>query len=539
MNQTSSIEEQDPPKQEPKHELEALPVFLKKLEETSSHEDKVSMAITYMRQALSQNGLPNFKGFWEVRKLCLPLFKDLPVGPTRTHFWEEYIELTREGRRLKNLLDEETAFAVEQIEIAIKALEDEIQGFHTHRDDILEKTPDVDFPVQTKTLEKHFSKYQQAQKQLNLLNAYASRINALRKELIKTEMRIRQKNKFFERLSSLGDLVFPARKDLIKEISDLFVGDVTFFVDGNFSPQTFNYDKIRRSVFFFREEIKNLQSIAKILTLNTHAFTVTREQLSHCWDQLKGMEKELKKEFSVQRQKSSENVELVKAKILEISTQLKEESLSTEEASKQLDDVSRWMRDLELTHHDVKALKEELRVARQPIEDLKEKAEQARKQKDLEFEQKRQKQVEDFKLKLESLKENVHLPSAEELLVECKKELSSLPLTKGEKHLIERSLKTIREQIEERKEQTLLELPDDVKAALQNLADILDQRKKRRQEIKTQIEDYRKIIGGSNLDFEKAIEFNELMAIEKERLEKIDDGIREIELKIKELKKKS
>ncbi len=83
----------------------------------------------------------------------------------------------------------------------------------------------------------------------------------------------------------------------------------------------------------------------------------------------------------------------------------------------------------------------------------------------------------------------------------------------------------------------MLLISDDDRAALANYSEIFEQRKKRRVEIKAQIEEYRKILGGSNLDFEKAIEYNELMTSEKERLEKIDEGLREIELKIRELKR--
>src|SRR5262249_12731758 len=150
--------------------------------------------INFMRDCLAQEGTPNFKGFWAARTICLPFFKETLTASVRVQLWGEYIELTREGRRLKTLLDEESAFAVEQIDLAIKALEEEIKGYHAHLEEILSKTADIEFPGQPKTLEANLSLYQRLQKQLNLLNVYASKINALRKELIRTEMRIRQKN---------------------------------------------------------------------------------------------------------------------------------------------------------------------------------------------------------------------------------------------------------------------------------------------------------------------------------------------------------
>jgi hypothetical protein len=63
----------------------------------------------------------------------------------------------------------------------------------------------------------------------------------------------------------------------------------------------------------------------------------------------------------------------------------------------------------------------------------------------------------------------------------------------------------------------------------------LQQRKDRRQEIKTQLEVYRKALGGSSLDFEKAMHYQELVEQERERLEKANSAIEEIEHKISEL----
>ena len=56
-----------------------------------------------------------------------------------------------------------------------------------------------------KFLQEKESFYQENQQVLHFLNAKASRINALRKELLKTEMRIRQKNQFFQ--EHIGNLI--------------------------------------------------------------------------------------------------------------------------------------------------------------------------------------------------------------------------------------------------------------------------------------------------------------------------------------------
>ncbi len=504
-----------------------------------SVEEKLQAHIAFMRAALAQEGSADFKGFWEVRKQCLPLFKEPIPGPVRAQLWDDYIELTREGRRLKGILDEESAFAIEQIELAISALEKEAIDFREDLETVLENQPDIKFPKESATLKPRDAFYRNKQKQLNVLNVHASRINGLRKELIRTDMRIRQKNQFFQRLSELGDHVFPVRKELICEVSDAFVENVNQFVESNFSSENFSHDEVRRSVFFFREEIKTLQSIAKILTLNTHAFSETRENLSQCWDKLRGMEKELKKEYAQQKQKSGENVEQVMERIQAFTTDYAEGKYPLAEGFKELETIAHWMREIELTRNDVRMLKEELSKAREPLEAKQNEEADVRRQKQAEFERVRQEKNTEFKAEVEALAQRVEEGEVETLLndlEECRKVLASLNLLKVERQQIDRRLKAIRDQIVEKQEQALLDLSDDARATLDSLNSVLEQRKERRKEIKAQVEEYRKISGGSGLDFEKAIRMQELMQAEKERLAKLDEGIKEIETKIRNLK---
>lgn len=514
--------------------------FLQKIEVLPSVEEKLKECVAYMRACLAQEGNPRFKEFWQVRKICLPLFKENVSPAIRAQLWADYIELTREGRRLKNLLDEETAFAVEQISLAIDALESEVKGYHAHLDEILERTEDVAFPENIQTLEERIPLYQRVQKQLNLLNLYAARINSLRKELIRTEMRIRQKNKFFQSLSQLGDQVFPVRKELIRQVSDMFVEDVTSFVKGYFSEETFNESEVRRQVFLFRAEIKNLQTIAKILTLNTHAFSATREMLSSCWDKLKGMEKELKKEYAEHRQKSSENAVELQQQIEGFMKTHSETPFALEEGLAKLDEISYQMRQVQLTRSDVLMLKDLLRQAREPLETVRDVAEIERKQKEAAFEKARKDKLEAFKQQVEALQAKSASTPSDSLsseLEEMRKGLQTLSITKVEKQYFERILKTIRDQIADQQSLAVLSLSADDRAALDDLETVLNNQMERRKEIKAQIEEYRKISGGSGLDFEKAMRYGELMETEKQSLAKIDDNIAEINKKMRALKK--
>ena len=88
----------------------------------------------------------------------------------------------------------------------------------------------------------------------------------------------------------------------------------------------------------------------------------------------------------------------------------------------------------------------------------------------------------------------------------------------------------------EAKGRSLLSLSHGEQEQYAGLKQVLKEKQERRQEMKVQLEVYRKALGGSNFDFEKAMACRELMEVEKEGLEKINADIKEIEAKIKELK---
>jgi DNA repair exonuclease SbcCD ATPase subunit len=524
-----SSEESNSSKHNDKSHRQYFDKFLADLSLRNEPDDKLQFAIEFMEIALSQTGTPHFKSFWEARTVCLELFKEA-VSPTlRSTLWIKYNELSKEARRLKEILDEQSAFAVEQIEMAIKALEDDIVSFSDH----LQKLAPVEFFVSSKLMTKQLSYYQQLQNELNLLNTQASRINGLRKELIRTEMRVRQKNKFFQRLSAAGDKVFPRRKDLIKDVSHNFITDVDAFINEYFSK-----DDNHESLFFLREEIKALQNMAKILTLNTHSFTHTRMRLSDCWDRIKGEEKERKKERAQQKVIYKQNVDDAMQKLRMFNEAFQANQITINEANKQLDEMSTYMRGMELGRDEQRFLREELNNARRCVSDKIQAAENERNQHEHEKERVRREEIKNIKSNIEKLLKSNDSQDVEALISEreaIQEKINSILLSKAEKIDIERQLKPLRDLITEKKESSILSLSDDDRQSLLQLKEILKQRKERRQEIKNQIETLRKASGASGLDFVQAMSNNAQLAEEKERLEKISQGIKEIEQKIAEL----
>ncbi|HEV8050962.1 MAG TPA: hypothetical protein VGP47_00590 [Parachlamydiaceae bacterium] len=506
--------------------------FLSDIEKLTDHESKLQFAIDFMEASLAQGGTPHFKSFWEARNICLQIFKENIAPAVRMILWAKYNDLSKEARRLKEILDEQSAFAVEQIEIAVKALEDDITSF----DDHLEKMPKVDFQLNSMALEKTLGHYEKLQRELNLLNTQASRINAMRKELIRTEMRVRQKNKFFQRLSAAGDKVFPKRKELIKEVSQSFIGDVDTFIDLHFKKENFD-----DSLFALREEIKTLQNMAKVLTLNTHSFTHTRMRLSECWDRIKNEDKERKKERAQQKTVFKQNFDDSMQKIQEFNQTYLAEQPSAAEATKTLDELVVYIRGLEHGRDELRALRTEVQAARKPILEKIQSQEAVRLNADQERDKQRRQKIIDIKLQAEELLKNSESLDAD--AIEAQRDalmdlISSSSMGKADKQEIERQLKPLRDLISEKRESSLLSLSDNDRQSLQQLKEVLKQRKERRQEIKSQIDALRKTAGASGLDFEQAMNFNAQVAAEKERLEKINQGVQEVEKKIAQLSKR-
>jgi hypothetical protein len=503
--------------------------FLEELDQKNASDEKIHHAIAFMREALTHQGAPRFRDFWEARKLCLPLFKESLQPKVRSQLWEEYIELSGEARRLKEILDEQSAFAVEQIELAIQAIERDIE----HSDVLLSHAEKLTFPHPSTSLKGKEELYTRFQQELQLLNTLAARINGLRKEIIKTEMRIKAKNKLFERLSHCGDRVFPRRKELIKSVSDEFSQDVEQFVTSHFNgPEQHNFP-----LYALREEIKALQSIAKLLTLNTQCFTQTRLRLSECWDKLKEKDKERKKEIATKKLAFKQNYDAVMEKIQPFAEACQGE-ISLEEANRQAAEIGTFMRGLELGREEVKLLKEELARAKNPVLDRSREQEMQRQQKEQEIEVARRDKINALKGEIEQLLSAPLEGSFEEAMAKRDAlwaRYEELSLNKAEKMLFERQFKQLKDAINECRGKALMNLSDDALKSLEQFDAILNEYKERRSEIKTQLESYRKALGGSGFDFEKAMMYRELIEAEKGSLDKVNAAIDELEEKIAEI----
>ena len=503
--------------------------FLQKVKTVGDAEAQIRFSMNFMKESLSCSNAPRFRDFWDVRRFCLPLFKQSIGVKVRAELWREYVDLSAEARRIKEMLDEQSAFAFEQIDLAIQSLVKDIES----SDELLLAIADLVIPEICSTMLDHKVEYQQTQRELNLLNTFALKINSLRKEVIRTEMRIKNKNKLFEKLSSSGDRIFPKRKVLIKKVSDMFMADVQAFINRYFA----NPSAERVPLHQLREEIKALQTVAKSFTLNVNTFTDTRVKLSQCWDQLKSWDKERKKEFFQKKQDLQENVDQVIERIKGFEL-LAAQASSFTEVAPQFEEVFSFMRGIELSFYDQKKLKETLFKLRKPFLDKEEEIRAFEQLQEKQNQELKRKQVTDFKESIEALAASLDSTDIETLIESRERilqESAQMQWQKSDKMMIDRLLKQIKDGIEEKKSYRLLSLSDSDKEKHQALLTLLIERKQRRGEMKLQIDAYRKVLAGSGFDFEKAIMYKDLIEAERLSLEKVNESIYEIEKKLLEI----
>ncbi|MEN9655003.1 MAG: hypothetical protein RL235_1115 [Chlamydiota bacterium] len=506
----------------------AFKEFNTKLETLPTSEEKIDCGLHFMRSAISQEGSPRFREFWESRRLVLPLFRGNINPAIRSRLWNDFVELTVEARRLKEILEEQSAFAIEQIDLAIQAIETDLQKF----DELLAQSGVVSELESSRVIAEKAEEYNKLQMELNLLNALASRLNSLRREVIRTEMRIRFKTKFFKKLSELGDQIFPKRKELLDKVSSAFESDVSGFVQTYFGPNK----ETSVPYYVLRDEIKALQGMAKVLTLSSSAFSKTRLQLSECWDLLREEEKEYKKVQFEKRQASSEQRIALQAQIDALKA--KSAELDLRALDREIDDIVREMRSIPMDRDDVRFLRDELAGLRAPHLSAQETRAKELEEAEREKLRVKREQVQKLKDAIATLMQKAPELSVEDLSEQYAallRDMGQLGLSKIEKQQFERSMRPIKDAIADKKEHTLLNLSDDDRKTLDNLRSVLQQRKERRQEVKEHVEALRKSLGASNLDFEKAMHTQELLEQERERLDKANAAIEEIEEKIDEL----
>jgi hypothetical protein len=522
-----SVEKKSPKKKNLKEKIsseeekEVLPKEIEAIiKDLSSFEDKIKELIGYMHKMISQEKAPDFRSFWAAKRFCLTLFKEPLSSAFRGHYWAEYMQISDEGKRLKDLLDEQSLFAIEQMDLAIDSLDKDIKRYTS----LVQEMGVLNFPKSTSSLLKDVHFYEELQRELTLLNALGTRLHGLRKEVMSTDMRIREKNKLLKKISLLGDFVFPKRKEQISKLSNAFQEDVEKYLT-SFEE----YKRILKDPLYkCKEEIKDFQQLAKMFTLEPRVLTHTRITLSTIWDKIKEAEKEKKEKFLEKKEEFEANKKLAEKKLEEIQASLS--TLLPEKARDLRRDVLHYLSSLKLLKEDHHALKDRLFVLFDGIFD-KEKVE-----KEKVLEEKKQRKIDEEKNvihALEALKKlfaEEAVDKIQEGIRTIKEGMNIEKLRPLDKLTLESLLARLEDRIFYDEKDNLLQQKIEEKENRLSLSkQILLDLQERKKSIKTSLEQHRKACGESGLDFEMALIYQDLFREEKNRLQKVEQKIEEIE----------
>lgn len=480
--------------------------FFDEISALSSIDERLERTVGLMQRVLEGGEGVHFGHFWGARNLCLDFFKQ-PIDPNvRVRLWARYTDLCREAKRLKELFDEQSAFITEQIEKAIFAMEKELAELPSR----LATVPPIEALAECHSLQKHLPTYLSLQHELSFLNAYASRISSLRKELVKAEMRVKNKNRLFQHLSALGDAIYPRRKQAMHEVSELFISDVDLFIQS-----TFVGDLKTFQLFAAKEEIKKLQGVAKILTLTTDVFTRARLQLSTCWDSIQNVVKERKKTQNEQRTIFRRHRDEALQEIADLEKAIKD-GMSIHEVQKRLKEFRTKLHARSLSHQDVRMLRErwnslevacEEKKAPLPHEGTRDES---------------KKLLEKFEgcLAVESVEEQ------EKMLQDLLHEKSLLLLSRAEQLDIELLCSRVRSIIEGKLDEKVTKLSQ---GDIETLQKLLGSFEHLRADSRQQVEAWRKASSDSGVDFAQAMRYTEVIEEERSRLGRLEMRIAELE----------
>lgn len=525
MEQENQIPEEPALEPQKKTASSLFTVFLNELEACHDPEEKIRISLQFMQQCLSREGPPSFKDFWEARKLSLILFKENLSPKVRSQLWEKYITLTAEAYHLKEMIDSESSFAREQIENAIKALENNLQNLSL----LMEQIPALEIPSEFLAIAANASTYNSCHQELQLMHSFAERAHSLRKEILKTEMRFRFKNKLLDNLTKIGDQIFPRRKELAQTLGTLFLSDVESYMKCSFL-QELN----ESSIYHLKDTIKAFQYIVKQLYLNTEAFVTAKAHLSTCWEQIQVKDKERKTQIEQEKEMRRGVHDQISRKVQELEERFSTGGLQEKDLDLEYDQLQLEMRNTELGRDEVRLIKQGFQQIRNKFVEKQTKAHKEKRKIQDELENQRKQNHLQLKEEVEKmLVESGDLEVLQQKYPQLEQEKEQLGLTDFELVTLNALFRQLKLKIFDRRQEVLFALnPSDLAEKLQ---DLLDERKKMRQELKREIENLRKSSGGSSLDFEKAMLYRDLSETTKQLLDTLESAIIEIEEKIFDL----
>jgi hypothetical protein len=306
--------------------------------------------LSQMKSFIEAADFSDWSIFNHAKKSFLNEFKAFQAQD-KQKIWKEFTEIADSARAIKKHQEEEGEFAAEMIAKALDshdvelqnmprsgyrhALFDKVSAFKSVKDDAVGLLSSIKF-----------------------LSVKASQLQALRQELNKTGMRLSIKGKLFDRLSKLGDAVFPVKKSFNSQLVENFFKGLEAF-----SKSLAKRDDGDEILF----EIRVIQSFLKEMTLRKQEYDLIKATLDPLWknalilkDKKELMLQEANAKSAEIKQSFEKEFENLKALVADGKDQ---------DAMKVYDALSLKLKDRTLQKQDYRLLKNDLELASKPIFD--------------------------------------------------------------------------------------------------------------------------------------------------------------------------
>jgi chromosome segregation ATPase len=260
--------------------------------------------------------------------------------------------------------------------------------------------------------------------------------------------------------------------------------------------------------------------------------------LSECWDSIKHLIQERKKVAGEQRALFKQHKDAIHQEIELLKKEFEAGTMAPKVVEEKLEGISSRMRNTQLGKIEIRQLRDELHALHEAVYEKMRAGQNQDRNSVKDRDAKMKGRFEEIRQKIQDLYGRIGALSHDEMskeLVALTKQLVSLPVAEADKLQLEKEIHNIRDLVQEKRAQAVLALSTDDQAKLGELKAMLEEEKKARQELKMRLESHRRMKGSSSLDFREALQYNDTIKEEKERLEKIDRTIEELEDQIAEI----
>ncbi len=316
--------------------------FLKESDAFATPKEKTLHALQFMEKWLNEPKAPFFKGFWAAKDRA---FEQLKLITNEPELWARYKELTDEFSKVKALVQEQSRFTMEQVELALEALKAKIaQPIAAH--EIQEKDA-----LTTSDVEE----LERLEGTTRTTKGFIDQLMALRNEVVKSPGIFKNKTKLITELNALIDQLLPVRKEAQNALCNHLTGIVTQFEQKPKSGPAHHLLK----------QVKSLQALLKELTLHPKTFQEARKILSRCWEKSKADQDAFKQAQSEKRKSDEAMVAQFKQRLEEIKASI--EKLSPDQAKDHSRNLKQQVKRFYLPPKEAQALFDEVDAILDPV----------------------------------------------------------------------------------------------------------------------------------------------------------------------------